>query len=54
MGIPGLLRVLNEITRSAHIREYEGKKIAIDMYCWLHRGAVSCSKELCLNQPTDK
>ena len=30
-----------------------GKKCAVDVYCWLHKGAYACSKELCLGIETD-
>jgi exonuclease-1 len=47
MGISGLLPVLKSIQRPVNASEYEGKRVAIDGYCWLHRGVFSCSRELC-------
>jgi len=39
MGIPGLLPFLNRIKRKRHISYYANKKVAVDTYCWLHKGA---------------
>jgi exonuclease 1 len=54
MGITGLLPLLSSITNEVNIKNYSGKTVAIDGYCWLHRGSYSCSFELCQNIPTDK
>ena len=54
MGIAGLLPVLKSITRPVHVSEYRGRRVAVDAYCWLHRGAYTCSVELCEGTPTDK
>lgn len=54
MGIPGLLPTLKSITRHEHISRYQGKKVAIDGYSWLHKGAYGCSVELCEHVETDK
>lgn len=54
MGIGGLLLNLKDITEHVHIKEYAGKKVAIDTYVWLHRGSYSCASQLCQNIPTDK
>lgn len=54
MGIQGLLPQLKSITRTVHVSEYAGQRVAIDGYSWLHRGACACSKELCEGAPTDK
>jgi len=53
MGIPGLLPSLNSITNNAHISDFSNKTVAVDIYCWLHKGAYSCSSELCQNLPTN-
>jgi len=54
MGISGLLPALQPITKDIHIRSYANQRVAIDGYAWLHRGAYSCSQELCLGIPTIK
>nr|GFB66111.1 exonuclease 1 isoform X1 [Tanacetum cinerariifolium] len=37
-----------------HIKDLEGCSVAVDTYSWLHKGALSCSKELCKSLPTKK
>ncbi|XP_052183814.1 exonuclease 1 [Diospyros lotus] len=54
MGIQGLLPMLKSIMVPMHIKELEGCCVAVDTYSWLHKGALSCSKELCKGQPTSK
>ncbi|XP_078439566.1 5'-3' exonuclease family protein isoform X2 [Wolffia australiana] len=50
MGIPNLLRLLKPYVEPVHIKKYSGKRVGIDAYSWLHKGAYSCSMELCLNK----
>ncbi|KAI5670730.1 hypothetical protein M9H77_11094 [Catharanthus roseus] len=54
MGIQGLLPLLKSIMLPIHIRDLEGSCVAVDTYSWLHKGALSCSKELCKSLPTSK
>ncbi|KAK4440107.1 Exonuclease 1 [Sesamum alatum] len=54
MGIQGLLPLLKSIMNPIHIKELEGCFVAVDTYSWLHKGALSCSTELCKGQPTSK
>ncbi|KAG7012503.1 Exonuclease 1, partial [Cucurbita argyrosperma subsp. argyrosperma] len=54
MGIQGLLPLLKSIMVPIHIKDLEGSSVAIDTYSWLHKGAFSCSKELCNALPTSK
>ena len=54
MGIQSLLQVLKNVTRSVHISVLRGKRVAIDGYYWLHRGAYACSKDLCTGRSTNK
>ncbi|TKW25000.1 hypothetical protein SEVIR_3G087500v4 [Setaria viridis] len=49
MGIPNLLRFLKPFIEPVHINKYAGKRVGIDAYSWLHKGAYSCSMELCMN-----
>ena len=46
MGIAGLLPALEEITKSRHIKNYAGQKVAIDAYCWLHKEIHKCATEM--------
>lgn len=54
MGIPGLLQVLQPVSADVHIRSFANKAVAVDAYCWLHRGAYGCAQELAMGQKTDK
>ncbi|BBH01034.1 5'-3' exonuclease family protein [Prunus dulcis] len=54
MGIQGLLPLLKSIMVPIHIKDLEGSCVAVDTYSWLHKGALSCSKELCKGVPTSR
>ncbi|KAA8541322.1 hypothetical protein F0562_025285 [Nyssa sinensis] len=54
MGIKDLLRFMKPYVELIHIKKYAGKRVGIDAYSWLHKGAYSCSMELCLNLEGDK
>ena len=54
MGIQGLLPLLKSIMVPFHIKDLEGCSVAIDTYSWLHKGALSCSTELCKGLPTSR
>ncbi|KAI3443303.1 uncharacterized protein J3R85_000234 [Psidium guajava] len=49
MGIKDLLRFMKPYSEPIHIKKFAGKRVGIDAYSWLHKGAYSCSMELCLN-----
>lgn len=53
MGISGLLPFLRKACRPAHVGELAGQVVAVDVYCWLHRGAFGCADKLVQNQKTD-
>ncbi|KAE9453923.1 hypothetical protein C3L33_14171, partial [Rhododendron williamsianum] len=54
MGIKDLLRFMKPYIEPIHIKKYAGKRVGIDAYSWLHKGAYSCSMEICLNTEGDK
>ena len=54
MGIQGLLPCLRSVTRPIDISELRGQAVAVDSYVWLHRGLITCARELCEGTPTDK
>lgn len=54
MGIQGLLPYLKKASRQANIREFKGCTVAIDSYCWLHRGAFACAEKLAVGEKTDQ
>ncbi|KAH7658537.1 XPG/Rad2 endonuclease protein [Dioscorea alata] len=53
MGIQSLLRFMKPFIEPVHIEKYSGKRIGIDAYSWLHKGAYSCSMELCLGSRSE-
>ncbi|XP_073300650.1 exonuclease 1 [Primulina huaijiensis] len=54
MGIQGLLPLLKSIMMPIHVKELEGCFVAVDTYSWLHKGALSCSTDLCKGRSTSK
>jgi hypothetical protein len=54
MGVKGLLTLLSSASENVSLKDFAGKIVAIDMYCWLHKGAIACAKELALGMPTTK
>lgn len=46
MGITGLLPFLRGIQREVHVSSFRGRRVAVDAYCWLHKGAYSCATQL--------
>ncbi|KAM7271623.1 hypothetical protein ACFE04_030837 [Oxalis oulophora] len=54
MGIQGLLPQLKSIMVQRHIKDLKGSSVAIDTYSWLHKGALSCSTDLCKGIPTSR
>eukprot|EP00729_Bicosta_minor_P016764 gene16764-20841_t len=49
MGISGLLPFVEDATTIVNLKQYSGKRIAVDASTWLHRGAYSCAVELIQN-----
>jgi exonuclease-1 len=54
MGITGLLPALKHKIIPAHIREFKGRKVAVDTYAWLHKSTYGCCIELCTGKKTTK
>uniref|UniRef100_A0A670IC52 Exonuclease 1 n=1 Tax=Podarcis muralis TaxID=64176 RepID=A0A670IC52_PODMU len=54
MGIQGLLQFIKEAAESAHVKKYKGQVVAVDTYCWLHKGAYACAEKLAKGEPTDQ
>ncbi|KAJ3686046.1 hypothetical protein LUZ61_015210 [Rhynchospora tenuis] len=53
MGIPNLLRFMKPFIQPVHIKKYSGQRVGVDAYSWLHKGAYSCSLELCMKPKTE-
>nr|XP_013799360.1 PREDICTED: exonuclease 1 isoform X2 [Apteryx mantelli mantelli] len=53
MGIQGLLQFIKEAAEPTHVKKYKGQTVAVDTYCWLHKGAYACAEKLAKGEPTD-
>ncbi|KAL7422078.1 hypothetical protein Q5752_002721 [Cryptotrichosporon argae] len=54
MGISGLLPLLKDIQVSGNIQDFKGKRLAVDGYVWLHKGAFGCAEDLVKGKRTTK
>lgn len=54
MGITGLLKALKSIQKPTHVSALRGKKVGVDMYCWLHKAIYACPEDLVAGRPTHK
>ncbi|XP_077870318.1 exonuclease 1-like [Saccoglossus kowalevskii] len=54
MGIQGLLPLMKDATEPANISKYAGYTVAVDTYCWLHKGAFACAMQLAKGEKTDQ
>ncbi|XP_077990626.1 uncharacterized protein LOC144444945 [Glandiceps talaboti] len=54
MGIQGLLPLVKDATEPCNIKKYAGYTVAVDTYCWLHKGAFACAMQLAKGEPTDQ
>ncbi|XP_026814231.1 exonuclease 1 isoform X1 [Rhopalosiphum maidis] len=46
MGIQGLIPLLEKSWRTVNVSEFSGCTVAIDAYCWLHKGVYTCAEKL--------
>ncbi len=53
MGIPGLLQLVAPVTVPVHVQQLAGRRVAIDSYSWLHKGAYACAQQLVQGSHTD-
>ncbi|XP_058453956.1 exonuclease 1-like [Malaya genurostris] len=53
MGITGLIPFLEKASNKTHLRDLRGQCVAIDSYCWLHKGAFACADKLARGDKTD-
>jgi len=50
MGITGLYKILSACQEEEHLNEYRGKTVAVDMPCWIHRGAIADAQNICMGR----
>lgn len=46
MGIQGLIPFCEQATKQITIADIRGRTLAVDSYCFLHKGAYSCSDKI--------
>ncbi|CAN0405293.1 unnamed protein product [Lampetra planeri] len=54
MGISGLLQFLKEASEPMNVSRYRGQTVAVDTYCWLHKGAFACADRLAKGENTNQ
>lgn len=52
MGISGLIPFVSDAIEKVEVNKLRGKKVAIDSYCWLHKGAFGCAEKLAIGEKT--
>lgn len=53
MGITGLIPFLEKASARVHLKDISGSTVAVDTYCWLHKGVFSCADKLVRGEDTD-
>lgn len=54
MGITGLLPFLEKASEKTNISKIKRNSVvAVDAYCYLHKGAFGCSELLCRGETTN-
>ncbi|GJQ67810.1 hypothetical protein Trydic_g21099 [Trypoxylus dichotomus] len=46
-------RMCKKASRRCHVAEFRGCTVAIDTYCWLHKGAFGCAEKLVRGEDTN-
>ncbi|XP_017475425.1 PREDICTED: exonuclease 1 isoform X2 [Rhagoletis zephyria] len=54
MGITGLIPFLEKASSKVHLKDIRGSTVAVDTYCWLHKGAFGCAEKLARGEDTDQ
>ncbi|KAM7351749.1 exonuclease tos [Cochliomyia hominivorax] len=53
MGITGLIPFLEKASTTINIKDMKGSSVAVDSYCWLHKGVFACAEKLIRGETTD-
>uniref|UniRef100_W8C750 Exonuclease 1 n=1 Tax=Ceratitis capitata TaxID=7213 RepID=W8C750_CERCA len=54
MGISGLIKFLENASSKINLKDIQGCTVAVDTYCWLHKGAFGCAEKLARGEDTDQ
>jgi exonuclease-1 len=50
MGIQGLLRWADSVHTDSHISMFKGKKLAVDLLCWIHKAVHGCGISIAIEK----
>lgn len=53
MGISGLIPFIEQASTPINVKQLSGCRVAVDSYCWLHRGVYTCADKLIRGDDTD-
>ncbi|KAH8324326.1 hypothetical protein KR074_005329 [Drosophila pseudoananassae] len=53
MGITGLIPFVEKASSKLHLKDIRGTTVAVDTYCWLHKGVFGCAEKLARGEDTD-
>ncbi|XP_017858173.1 PREDICTED: exonuclease 1 [Drosophila arizonae] len=53
MGITGLIPFLEKASAKVNLKDLRGSTVAVDSYCWLHKGVFSCAEKIVRGEDTD-
>ncbi|XP_034125471.1 exonuclease 1 [Drosophila guanche] len=54
MGITGLIPFLEKASSKLQLKDIRGSTVAVDTYCWLHKGVFSCAEKLARGEDCDQ
>ncbi|KAH8273551.1 hypothetical protein KR018_000731 [Drosophila ironensis] len=53
MGITGLIPFVEKASSRLQLQDIRGSTVAVDTYCWLHKGVFGCAEKLARGEDTD-
>jgi len=53
MGITGLIPFVGKASSQLQLKDIRGSTVAVDTYCWLHKGVFGCAEKLARGEETD-
>ncbi|XP_016987715.2 exonuclease 1 [Drosophila rhopaloa] len=53
MGITGLIPFVEKASSRLQLKDIRGSTVAVDTYCWLHKGVFGCAEKLARGEDTD-
>ncbi|XP_017033811.1 exonuclease 1 [Drosophila kikkawai] len=53
MGITGLIPFVGKASSPLQLKNIRGSTVAVDTYCWLHKGVFGCAEKLARGEDTD-